>query len=68
MVSLAQGGVRNAARLRGMARNGIGIVNVHKLDTCCGIATKRELIATQANLHGVAHGGVLHHGHFSTGR
>ena len=68
MVSLAQGGVRNATRLRNMARNGIGVVNIHELDVRRGIAAKGELVAAQANLHGVAHGGVLHHGHFGAGR
>ena len=68
MVSLAQSGMRDAARSRSMARNGIGIVNVHELDARRGIAAKGELVAAQANLHGVAHGGVLHHGHFGAGR
>ena len=68
MVSLAQSGMRDAARLRSMARNGIGIVNIHKLDARRGVTTKGELVAAQANLHGVSHGGVLHHGHFGAGR
>ena len=50
------------------ARTGIGVVHIHELNACGIILAQRQLVATQANLERVAHGGVLHHGDFGARR
>ena len=50
------------------ARAGIGVVHAHELDARGIVFAQRELVATQANLERVAHGGVLHHGDFGARR
>ena len=46
------------------ARTRICVVNTHELNPCGIVLAQRQLVATQANLERVAHGGVLHHGDF----
>ena len=50
------------------ARTGIGVVHIHELNACGIILAQRQLVATQANLERVAHGGILHHGDFGARR
>lgn len=50
------------------ARTRIGVVNTHKLDASGIVLAQCQLVATQANLERVAHGGVLHHGDFGARR
>ena len=50
------------------ARAGVGVVHAHELNACGIVLAQRELVATQANLERVAHGGVLHHGDFGARR
>ena len=52
--SLAEGGVRGAAGLRGVARNHIGVVDARELDATRVRAPQRKLIASQPDLHGIA--------------
>ena len=55
------------ARLRVLARAVMGVVHVRERDARGVGSAQRELVAAQANLERVAHGGVLHHGHFGAG-
>ena len=50
------------------ARAGIGVVHVHELNACSIVLAQRQLVATQADLERIAHGGVLHHGNFGARR
>ena len=50
------------------ARARIGVVNTHELNASSIVFAQRQLVATQANLERVAHGGVLHHGDFGARR
>ena len=43
-------------------------MDARELDAARVRAPQRELVASQPNLHGVAHGGELHHGDLGTGR
>lgn len=61
---LAQGRVICRADCGVNARAGIGVVHIHELNACGIVLAQRQLVATQANLERVAHGGVLHHGDF----
>lgn len=68
VVALAERRVRGLGGARGVARDRIGIVDARELDAARVRAPQRELIASQPDLHGVAHGGELHHGDLGTGR
>ena len=65
---LAQGRMLRRADCGVSARTRIGIVNTHKLDASGIVLAQCQLVATQANLERVAHGGVLHHGDFGARR
>ena len=68
MHALTQCRVSRGARLGRDARGGVRIMHTNELDPRGGVTAKRELIAAQTDLHGVAHGGVLHHRNLGTGR
>ena len=65
---LAQGRMLRRADCGVSARTRIGVVNAHELDASSIVLAQRQLVATQANLERVAHGGVLHHGDFGARR
>ena len=65
---LAQGRMLRRADCGVSARTRIGVVNTHELDASGIVLAQRQLVATQANLERVAHGGVLHHGDFGARR
>ena len=50
------------------ARTRVCVVNTHELDASSIVLAQRQLVAAQANLERVAHGGVLHHGDFGARR
>ena len=64
----AQGRVIRRADCGVNARAGIGVVHIHELNACGVVLAQRQLVATQADLERVAHGGVLHHGDFGAWR
>ena len=50
------------------ARTCICVVDIYELNASGIVLAQRQLVATQANLERVAHGGVLHHGDFGARR
>ena len=60
----AQGRVIRRADCGVNARAGIGVVHIHELNACGIVLAQRQLVAAQANLERIAHGGILHHGNF----
>ena len=65
---LAQGRMLRRADCGVSARTRIGVVNTHELDASGIVLAQRQLVATQADLERVTHGGVLHHGNFGARR
>jgi len=80
--ALGHGRLCRAGRIRSLAecrvlrradcgvhtRTRIGVMNAHELDASGIVLAQRQLVAAQANLERVAHGGVLHHGDFGARR
>ena len=65
---LAQGRMLRRADCGVSARTRIGVVNTHELDASGIVLAQCQLVATQADLERVTHGGVLHHGDFGARR
>ena len=65
---LAQSRMLRRADCGVSARAGIGVVNTHELDASGIVLAQCQLVATQADLERVTHGGVLHHGDFGARR
>ena len=65
---LAQGRMLRRADCGVSARTRIGVVNTHELDASGIVLAQCQLVATQADLERIAHGGVLHHGDFGARR
>ena len=65
---LAQRGMRRLPDLRVHAIVRMGLVDIRQRDARGVGAAQGQLVAAQADLEGVAHGGVLHHRHLGAGR